>query len=234
VTTIVYVDGFNFYYGAVKGTQYKWADFEKLTGRLIPNDQVSKIRYFTAPVKSRGSDPQGPERQAAFIRAISSNPLIEVHLGHFRTDPAWLPLAPGRWADATRPRVRSRRNVDMIQNRFEPRLSRPPSIRVLKTEEKGSDVNLASFLLYDTFKGLCSKALVISNDSDLAEPIKMVVEEGVVVGVVNPHRRHKMSRHLKNVASFDIQLRHQILAKCQMPSPVFGARGQQIHKPKTW
>lgn len=48
--TIAYIDGFNFYYGAVKGTQYKWLNFEALCQRLLPRDHIVKIRYFTARV----------------------------------------------------------------------------------------------------------------------------------------------------------------------------------------
>ena len=60
VATIVYIDGFNFYYGAVKGTPYKWLDLEALCRRLLPKDQIVKIRYFTARVASRPEDPQQP------------------------------------------------------------------------------------------------------------------------------------------------------------------------------
>jgi uncharacterized LabA/DUF88 family protein len=205
-----------------------------LCRRLLPHDQIAKIRYFTAPIKANGTDPQAPQRQDAFLRAVDTNPLIKIHRGHFRTDPAWLPLAPGPWSEATRPRLRPRRLIGVLQSRIEPSFNRPPTICVLKTEEKGSDVNIASYLLYDVFKGTCDKALVISNDSDLAEPIAMAVREGITVGVVNPHRRNKMSRHLRQVASFEIQLRHQILGSCQMPNPAVNARGRQIHKPKAW
>jgi len=232
--TIVYIDGFNFYYGAVKGTPHKWLDYEALCRRLLPRDQIDKIRYFTAPVKARDGDPGGPQRQHAFLRAVSSNPIIEIHQGHFRSDPAWLPLAGGQWSSASRPRVRPRWLLDTVQRWVEPTIQRPPSIRVVKTEEKGSDVNLASHLLRDTFKGDCKKALVISNDSDLAEPIRMAVDEGIVVGVVNPHHLSKKSRHLKDIASFELQLRHQILASCQMPNPVINPKGKQIHKPEAW
>ena len=75
---------------------------------------------------------------------------------------------------------------------------------------------------------------MISNDSDLAEPIAMSVAEGVEVGVVNPHRRSSTSRHLSDVASFELPLRHQVLARCQLPDPVIGPRGRQIHRPEGW
>ena len=209
MATVVYIDGFNFYYGALKNTPHKWLDYEALSQRLLPRDQIVKIRYFTARVSERPDDPQQAVRQETYLRALATLALLEIHYGHFVTRPTRMPLA-------------------------NPPASGARTVEVTKTEEKGSDVNLASHLLRDVFKGACTKALVVSNDSDLAEPIAMAVAEGIVVGVVNPHRRNKMSRHLKEVASFEIQLRHQILAKCQMPNPVISNRGRQIYKPRGW
>jgi uncharacterized LabA/DUF88 family protein len=47
-------------------------------------------------------------------------------------------------------------------------------VRVTKTEEKGSDVNIATHLLMDAFDDAYELAVIISNDSDLLEPIKVV------------------------------------------------------------
>lgn len=47
----------------------------------------------------------------------------------------------------------------------------PRVVEVHKTEEKGSDVNLATFLLVDGFDQLYDEAVVISNDGDLAGAI---------------------------------------------------------------
>lgn len=61
--------------------------------------------------------------------------------------------------------------------------------RVLKTEEKGSDVNLATHLLHDGHMGRFEVAVIVSNDSDLLEPIKIVRGQlGRKVGVLNPHK----------------------------------------------
>ena len=54
-------------------------------------------------------------------------------------------------------------------------LAKPPVsghryVEILDTEEKGSDVNLASFLLLDGFDDEYELAVVISNDSDLSSP----------------------------------------------------------------
>ena len=76
---IVYIDGFNFYYRAVKGTRHKWLNLERLCEKLRPDDDVRAVKYFTAWVT-------GPPqmRQAAFIRALATRPKIEVILGQFK------------------------------------------------------------------------------------------------------------------------------------------------------
>lgn len=68
VKTNVYIDGFNFYYGAVKGTAYKWLDFAALCRTLFPRNDLHRIRYFTAMVDSRSPDPQQQVRQQTYIR----------------------------------------------------------------------------------------------------------------------------------------------------------------------
>jgi hypothetical protein len=58
---------------------------------------------------------------------------------------------------------------------------------VWKTEEKGSDVNLATHLLHDAYRNDHELAVVISNDSDLVVPIQIVRHElGKPVGVFVP------------------------------------------------
>jgi len=70
----------------------------------------------------------------------------------------------------------------------------PRTVEVIKTEEKGSDVNLATYLLLDACRGDCDVAVVVTNDSDLKEPITIVREDlGMTVGVVNPHPPRKRS-----------------------------------------
>ncbi|HEX5010662.1 MAG TPA: hypothetical protein VFY71_09685 [Planctomycetota bacterium] len=42
--TIVYVDGLNLYYGALKGTPHKWLDLVRFAGRLRINDDIVRVR----------------------------------------------------------------------------------------------------------------------------------------------------------------------------------------------
>ncbi|MDE0133772.1 MAG: NYN domain-containing protein [Acidimicrobiaceae bacterium] len=100
--TIVYIDGFNLYYGTVKETPYKWLDLEALCRRLLPRDNIVKIRYFTARVSARPNDPQQADRQDAYLRALATLPLLEIHYGRFKTRPVRLPLArPGATGQRT-------------------------------------------------------------------------------------------------------------------------------------
>ena len=208
--TIVYIDGYNFYYGAVRKTSYKWIDLEALCRLLLPEDRIVKIRYFTARVQDRPDDPQKSVRQQTYLRAIDTQSLIKTHFGHFTTRPVRMPLV-------------------------EPPNTGPQFVEVFKTEEKGSDVNLATYLLLDAFKDRCEIAVVVSNDSDLAEAIRVAQSElGIQVGLINPQSRKRRSRTLYELpCRFFRQIPKRALAEAQLPDIVRDAQGE-IRKPTGW
>jgi hypothetical protein len=148
--TYVYIDALNFYYGAVKGTAYKWVDFEALARVLVPRDQLGLIRYFTANVKPRYPGDRAHERQHAFLRAVDANPLIDITRGHFRTDVKPRPLAETKTPTEQlfRPRLRPTWLVRLLLADARRRRTQPATFaRVIDPEEKGSDVNLGTYLL---------------------------------------------------------------------------------------
>ena len=105
-------------------------------------------------------------------------------------------------------------------------------VPVLKTEEKGSDVNLAIHLLNDAWKDQYECAVVVSNDSDLAESIKFVTQQNKkVVGVINPRIGNAPARELMKHASFYKKINKGVLKSSQLPDPI---PGSSIHKPTTW
>ena len=116
-------------------------------------------------------------------------------------------------------------------------LAKPPrrgarTVEVLKTEEKGSDVNLATYLLLDAFDGDYEMALILSNDSDLVEPIRVVrAKFSLPVGVVNP--QGNTSHALRKAASFYRPLRQGVLQASQLPAQLADAKGT-ITKPVSW
>jgi hypothetical protein len=76
--TFVYVDGFNLYYGAVKGTPYKWLNLVELAKQVLPASHVvGCVKYFTARV-SGADDPDAPKRQHAYLSALKTLPEVEI------------------------------------------------------------------------------------------------------------------------------------------------------------
>jgi uncharacterized LabA/DUF88 family protein len=208
VPTNVYIDGFNLYYGCLKGTPHRWLDLEAFCRQLLPKEAIGKIRYFTARVSGK-LDPQAPVRQDVYLRALATLPLVEVRFGTFLTNNVWMPLA-------------------------DPPVQGPRKVRVIKTEEKGSDVNLAAHMLLDGFRQRCDTLVVVSNDSDLIEPIKLVrYELGLRVGVINPHPAKRRSFRLSQDAHFFKQVRRTALATSQFPATLVDSRGP-FRKPKGW
>jgi hypothetical protein len=108
----------------------------------------------------------------------------------------------------------------------------PRTVEVVKTEEKGSDVNLATYLLVDAFNKDCEVAAIISNDSDLISPIEFVRSQlGILVGILNPHQNR--SRALYDVTDFYKPIRKGPLGASQFPLTLTDAHGV-ITKPDIW
>ena len=208
MATGVYIDGFNLYYGALKGSPYKWLDLAKLCATLLPNEDITRILYFTARVDHR-RDLEAPQRQNAYLRALGTIPRLHVHFGTFSSRPVMMP-------------------------RFPIPAAGPRTVQVLKTEEKGSDVNLGCHALLDAIQGRVDTSVIISNDSDLAEPVRLIsIETSARVGVINPHPREKRSRSLSHHADFRKQLSTYHLAASQFAAVLPDGHGN-VHKPAEW
>ncbi len=109
----------------------------------------------------------------------------------------------------------------------------PQLVKVQKSEEKGSDVNLGAHLVRDAFINAFDVAVVFTNDTDLVEPIKIAIQEaGKRVGLLVPVKYPSQS--LMNVASFYLRIRPGHLAKSQFPNDVVIPDGTIVSRPATW
>jgi 6-hydroxy-3-succinoylpyridine 3-monooxygenase len=77
--TIVYIDGFNLYYGAIRSGPNKWLNLEAFFKRLRADDQIQCIYYFTALV-----DGDGRDRQNTYLRALATLPIVTIVLGRYK------------------------------------------------------------------------------------------------------------------------------------------------------
>jgi len=78
--TIIYIDGFNFFYGAIKGGPYKWLNLERFFTLLRGEDDVCRIHYFTAIV----NDPASQAVQEVYLQALRTLPLLNIILGKYK------------------------------------------------------------------------------------------------------------------------------------------------------
>lgn len=81
--TIVYIDGFNLYYGACRAPGRRWLNPLALAQRLLPNDEIAEIAYFTANIKRDPEDPGAQDRQRLYHRALQTIPNLEIFLGRY-------------------------------------------------------------------------------------------------------------------------------------------------------
>ena len=203
----IYIDGFNFYYGRLRGTPYRWFDLAKFCALVLPGHRINRIRYFTALAELSSEFPQRRQRQQTYFRALATIPNLSLHYGFFL-----------------------RRNVTM--RLAYPEAAGPETVTVTRSEEKGTDVNLACYMLLDAFDNDYELAVVISNDSDLVTPIRIARERfGLTVGVLNPHPSR--SRTLAAAADFYRPIRRGPLSAAQFPDRMRDAAGA-FAKPTGW
>lgn len=214
--TSLYVDGFNVYYGCFRQQRHlcapadKWLNWRYLANHLAGrNSQVHKIHYFTAHIHRSETDPEQNIRQQLYFRALETIPSVELHFGkHVRVERVGRILKPETLG-----------------------LPRGYLHRVSIYEEKGSDVNLAVRLLDDAWSGEIERGIVVSNDTDLIEAIRLA-RRHIRVDVVSPQAN--LATELVKIASYSWMLGPRLLRRCRMDVPVVARDGSLLYPPKNW
>ncbi len=207
--TNLYIDGFNLYYRALKDTPFRWLDLRKLGETLFPEDSIHKVCYFTARLDARPGNPNQPRRQLIYLRALATLPGLHAYYGMFRSGAKRRPLA-------------------------EPMPGLPSHVLIRDSEEKGSDVNLATRLLVDGFNGDYEQAVVVSNDADFAGAMRYVrddLELRVVLVTRTPGT--PVPGNLPNGATYVKRLWKSHLRRSQLPDALRDEIGT-ITKPAGW
>ena len=214
-----YIDGFNLEYGLPDrpdgGKEGRWLNPVELLRRALPLRDLRFVKYFTAPLAAddlskRLGDSRRPARQSEYWRALKTLSELQIVLGHFRVDAKSMPLV-------------------------RPAHGPPKYATVWKSEEKGSDVNLAAHLVWDAARGAFDRAAVVSNDSDLAEAVRIVVREiGREVYVLAPPRHRGVVKSLRDVATESRLLAPKHVRRAQFPASFPDDGGRMIAKPEGW
>jgi uncharacterized LabA/DUF88 family protein len=166
-TASIYVDGLNLYRQKLEfHADTKWLDLIKLSELLLPTHDIVRVRYFAAKVKPAVNDPNMPVRQMVYWRALRTlGSRLSIHEGQMRAD---------------------RRRMLAIPRSFNPDGS-PVLHKVLKIEEKGSDVSLASHMILDAATRPSDIHVLVSSDSDFVPPLSILRNDlGVATGLFSP------------------------------------------------
>lgn len=204
--SIVYIDGFNLYYGALQGSPNKWLDLQLYFTRLRQDDEIQRIYYFTARV---GGSAQ--QRQATFLRALATLPLVEVRLGRFK-----------------RKELTCRVNACNYQG--------PRDFKTM--EEKQTDVGIAVQMLEDAYENNCDRFVIVSADSDLLPAVHklktLCPEKQIIVYIPARHRSRGAASELRGAADKDRTLPQELLKRSQFAATIPDGYGGTIAKPAAW
>ncbi len=233
--TRVYVDGYNFYYGCLKGRRHKWLNLLNLfADQILPSIRHDgpggvpvrhellplALKYFTATIHERAAKAEDSvSSQDTYHVALKNHCAgrVDIVKGYFSISPVRAPKVdeghPSKW-----PRDCER-------------------VAIWKYEEKQSDVNLALQAYHDALTGEVDQVVIASNDTDLAPALRMIRENtNVVVGLVVPTCDHKRDPNA-DLTKYSHWTRTHIseheLAAAQLPRVVPKKRGFSL-KPVSW
>ncbi|MGA4670959.1 hypothetical protein ACPCG0_14360 [Propionibacteriaceae bacterium Y1923] len=146
---------------------------------------VEKVVYCTARVDAV-TNPSAHADQDVYLKALLASGAVDhIEYGNYvaRTKTGLLALND---PVTRRPQIHTSQWPVMVRDSTgEPVKEAQFMVQYLHLEEKGSDVNVAAHLLLDVLSTSVDAAVVVSNDSDLAFPIREV-RQHVPLGLINP------------------------------------------------
>ena len=204
--SIIYVDGFNLYYGAVRGGPHKWLDLQKYFTMLRPDDQIQRIWYFTALI-----DGSQRQNQEAYLQALDTRPLVEIVLGKYKYKTVKCTLSACTFSGPREFQVPEEKRSDVniaIQMLDDAYSGRADRMIVVSGD---SDLVPAIHLVKQRFPSIQTTVYVPSRNP----------KRGAAVEIRSAADKHKT-------------LPLNLLARCQLPNPVRGGVSGVIRKPARW
>jgi uncharacterized LabA/DUF88 family protein len=204
--SIVYNDGFNLYYGAIRGSPHKWLNLQRYFEMLRPDDDVQFVKYFTALTS-------GPSlaRQEVYLRALGTLRKVEKILGKFKTKQIMC-----RNSSCTH-------NGDrLFTSQEEKRTDVNIAIHLLNDGYKNA---------CDTFIIVSGDSDLVPSVNMLTQ---LFPPKKVVVYVPARNATRGAAVELRAAADADRLLPLNILAVAQFPASIPDGAGGMIAKPATW
>jgi len=222
--TIVYIDGFNFYYGRLKTTPYKWLDLfklfdEKLIRTIVPESELLTVKFFTADIRAKfarlGKASETAQRNY-HNALLASSGNVEIIKGYYSTEKS-KPL------------------------RYKEPPDKSDTVEAWKLEEKQTDVNMALSMYHDAVTNSCDQIVICTNDTDLVPALKLIKKhhQHIKIGSVIP--RPKLSKRLANQSIVELSdwsrsyITDDELSACQLPDNIIKPNKRGTYrKPGHW
>lgn len=198
--TIVYVDGYNLFYGRLRNTPFKWLDpvklFQSISKIQNPLANIIKVKYFTAQVKANFAShgQKSTQAQDSYHRALKQlyGDMVDIIYGYHTVEMGYPPL-------------------------YKKPIDKNDRVEVWKFEEKQTDVNIALHMYRDATYNHCSQQILVSSDSDLELALKLVSEDkpkidlGLIIPRAKPIATGKSRPPNKRLSQYVAWTRNHIL-----------------------
>lgn len=211
--SIIYIDGFNFYYGMLTGRpDLKWINYQRLAELLRPDDDIVQVRLFTAMVDKKKAVSGKRDRQQRLWAALKAQPKMT--------------LTEGKFAERERTCL-----VPTCHN---------PQRRFTALEEKQTDVNIALQLVRDVQTLVPDVVVIISGDIDLlpamdvAMKIDKKVRPVVYIPVHEETLKYRRKDEFMNYAEAVKPIPEKYLRQAQFPAQVPLGDGSVVERPPEW
>lgn len=224
--SIIYIDGYNLFYGCLKHSGDKWLDlhelfFERILRSQNPASELVGIKFFTADIKAKvaSNGDAAMAAQNAYHRALCTlyGDKLTIIKGYYSLEKA---------------RLLAYRKPPDKEHRVD----------VWRLEEKQSDVRMALEGYRDAARGTAEQLIFVSNDTDLAPALEAIREDfgnrheiGVILPIRKSEKHHRpgneqLSRHANWTRSHILP---EELSCSQLPEKV-PTNKKPILKPEYW
>ena len=201
---VVYVDGFNLYFGMKSKGWRKlyWLNLVALASALLKQDQqLHKVHYFTSRIRSTKNNLTDIQRQTTYLEALACQSGLDIHWGHFLEKPRQCLTCGAQW---------------------------------LSYEEKMTDVNMAVQMLTDAYKDLFDTAILISGDSDLTTPVTTLRQQFPSKRLIVAFPPGRKSNELSKASNGFLTIGEAHLRQSQFPNEVTRPDRYVLTRPTTW
>ncbi|MUL38233.1 NYN domain-containing protein [Gloeocapsopsis dulcis] len=204
--SIVYIDGFNFYYGAVKDTPNKWLNLQNYFELLRQDDDIQKIWYFTAKVSGAQL-----VRQETYFDALATLPLIEIVFGLYKLKELRCRIKECKYQGNKLYKVPEEKGTDV-------------NIALQMLDDAYQSACDRMILVSGDSDLVPAVKLVKKRHPKIQ----------ITVYIPANHPKRGAAKELRNVADKHKTLPSALLSKAQFPQSLIGISGKTICKPSCW